>query len=86
MVYRVGATSCGPIKQANLFLLLHPRWWVDWPAITAVEQQLVLSPKGKAIASAAVQLIEGRDALGAEAQKIARRDLLAKERTERAAS
>jgi hypothetical protein len=56
--------------------LLHPRWWLDGPAITAVdwqptyghEQQLVLLPKGKDIASAAVQLIEGRDALGPEAQ------------------
>ena len=56
--------------------LLHPRWWLDGPAITAVnwqptcghEKQVVLSPKGKDIASAAVQLIEGRDALGPEAQ------------------
>ena len=56
--------------------LLHPRWWLDGPAITAVdwqptyghEQQLVLSPKGKDIASAAVQLIEGRYTLGPEAQ------------------
>jgi hypothetical protein len=56
--------------------LLHPRWWLDGPAITAVnwqpsyghEQQLMLSPKGKDIASAAVQLIEGRDTLGPEAQ------------------
>jgi len=56
--------------------LLHPRCWLDGPAITAVdwqptyghEQQLVLSPKGKDIASAAVQLIEGWDTLGPEAQ------------------
>jgi hypothetical protein len=63
MVYRkhhlLRAYQTGqPLPQS----LLHPRWWLDGPAITAVdwqpthghEQQLVLSPKGKEIASVAV--------------------------------
>jgi hypothetical protein len=41
---------------------------VDWQPTYGHEQQLVLSPKGKDIATATVQLIKGRDALGPEAQ------------------
>jgi hypothetical protein len=79
MVYHVSTTSCKPIKQANLFLGLsytHAGGSTGplSPQLTGNlvtyghKQQLVLSLKGKDIASAAVQLIEGRDALGPEAQ------------------
>jgi hypothetical protein len=56
--------------------LLHPRWWLDGPAIQTgkwvpiygQQQTLLLSPKGKGMADAALHLIEARDTLGPEAQ------------------
>src|SRR3989440_2119574 len=66
--YRTGQ----PIPRS----LLHPRWWLDgliiqmgkWVPIYGQQQTLLLSPKGKDIADAALQLIQARDTLGPEAQ------------------